>query len=173
MRTTSFAFLLMEEKIWQFWRKAACLTMCSFVSQNHGIMKVGEDLLISLSSIVNPVLPSRPLNHVPKCHNYLSFNTPRVGDSTTSPGSQFVSLTTLSGKKFFLIFHLNLSRSNLRPFALVFLLVFWDHEQSGIKAHRRRSMWGYMLRQYSGPMFEEEFKMKLCIKHGIVILSGT
>uniref|UniRef100_A0A8V0XGV5 EH domain-containing protein n=1 Tax=Gallus gallus TaxID=9031 RepID=A0A8V0XGV5_CHICK len=46
-------------------------------------------------------------------------HTSRDGDSTTSLGSLFQCLTTLSVKKFFLIFKLNLPWCNLRPFPLV------------------------------------------------------
>ncbi|KAK4820813.1 hypothetical protein QYF61_007207 [Mycteria americana] len=46
------------------------------------------------------------------------------GDSTTSLGSMFQCLTTLS-VKFFLIPNLNVSRRNLRPFPLVLSLVTW------------------------------------------------
>ncbi|KAK4829606.1 hypothetical protein QYF61_005706, partial [Mycteria americana] len=45
------------------------------------------------------------------------------GDSTTSLGSLFQCLITLSGKKFFLISNLNLPWRNLRPFPLVLSLV--------------------------------------------------
>ncbi|KAK4814524.1 hypothetical protein QYF61_021625 [Mycteria americana] len=47
------------------------------------------------------------------------LNSSRDGDSTTSLGSLFQCLMTLSVKKFFLISNLNLSWSNLRPFPLV------------------------------------------------------
>ncbi|KAK4824091.1 hypothetical protein QYF61_010602 [Mycteria americana] len=48
------------------------------------------------------------------------------GDSTTSLGSLFQCLTTLSVKKFFLISNLNLPWHNLRPFPLVLSLVTWE-----------------------------------------------
>jgi len=47
------------------------------------------------------------------------LNTFRDGGSTTPLGSLFQCLTTLSVKKFFLIFNLNLPWLNLRPFPLV------------------------------------------------------
>ncbi|KAK4822235.1 hypothetical protein QYF61_011876 [Mycteria americana] len=50
----------------------------------------------------------------------------RDGDSTTSLGSLFQCLTTLSVKKFFLTSNLNLPWLNLRPFPLVLLLVPWE-----------------------------------------------
>ncbi|KAK4831181.1 LOW QUALITY PROTEIN: hypothetical protein QYF61_015913 [Mycteria americana] len=50
----------------------------------------------------------------------------RDGDSTTSLGSLFQCLTTLSVKKFFLISSLNLPWHNLRPFPLVLSLVTWE-----------------------------------------------
>jgi len=49
-------------------------------------------------------------------------NTFRDSDSTTSLGSLFQCLTSLSEKKFFLISNLNLPWCNLRPFALVLLV---------------------------------------------------
>ena len=54
------------------------------------------------------------------------LNTPRDGDSTTSLGSLFQCLTTLSVKKFFLISSLNLPWCNLRPLPLILLLVTWE-----------------------------------------------
>ena len=51
------------------------------------------------------------------------LNTSRDGDSTTSLGSLFQCLTTLSVKKFFLIYSLNLPWRNLRLLPLVLLLV--------------------------------------------------
>jgi len=47
------------------------------------------------------------------------LNTSRDGDSTTSLGSLFQCLTTLSVKKCFLMSNLNLPWCNLRPFPLV------------------------------------------------------
>ena len=46
------------------------------------------------------------------------LKTSRDGDSTTSLGSLFQCLATLSVKKFFLITNLNLPLCNLRPFPL-------------------------------------------------------
>jgi len=51
------------------------------------------------------------------------LNTSRVGDSTTSLGSPFLYLTTLSENNYFLMSNLNLPWRNLRPFPLVLLLV--------------------------------------------------
>ncbi|KAK4823949.1 hypothetical protein QYF61_008335 [Mycteria americana] len=51
------------------------------------------------------------------------LNTSRDGDSTTSLGSLFQCLITLSVKKNFLISSLNLPWRNLRPFPLVLSLV--------------------------------------------------
>lgn len=42
-----------------------------------------------------------PLNHVPKCHMYISFNTFRGGDSTTTLGSLFSMLHHLSSEEMF------------------------------------------------------------------------
>ncbi|KAK4823315.1 hypothetical protein QYF61_000917 [Mycteria americana] len=50
----------------------------------------------------------------------------RDGDSTTSLGSLFQCLTTVSVKEFFLISNLNLPWRNLRPFPLVLSLVTWE-----------------------------------------------
>ena len=55
------------------------------------------------------------------------FNTSRDGDSTTSLGSLFQCLTTVSVKKFFLISNLNFPWHNLRPLPLILSLVTWDH----------------------------------------------
>ncbi|KAK4824542.1 LOW QUALITY PROTEIN: hypothetical protein QYF61_016146, partial [Mycteria americana] len=54
------------------------------------------------------------------------LNSFRDGDSTTSLGSLFQCLTTLSVKKFFLISNLNLAWHNLRPFPLILSLVTWE-----------------------------------------------
>jgi len=54
------------------------------------------------------------------------LNTSMDGDYTTSLGSSFQHLTTLSGKKFFLTSNLNLPWCNLRPFLLVISLVIWE-----------------------------------------------
>ncbi|KAK4807471.1 hypothetical protein QYF61_008239 [Mycteria americana] len=50
----------------------------------------------------------------------------RDGDSTTSLGSLFQCLTTLSVKKFFLMSNLNLPWRNWRPFPLILSLVTWE-----------------------------------------------
>ena len=52
-----------------------------------------------------------------------SLNTSRIGDSTTSLGSPFQCLTTLSEKKYFLTSSLNLPWCSLKPFPLVLSLV--------------------------------------------------
>ncbi|KAK4825477.1 LOW QUALITY PROTEIN: hypothetical protein QYF61_027632 [Mycteria americana] len=51
------------------------------------------------------------------------LNTCMDGDSTTSLGSLFQCLTTLSVKKFSLISNLNLPQRNLKPFPLVLWLL--------------------------------------------------
>jgi len=53
-------------------------------------------------------------------------NPSRDGDPTTSLGSLFQCLTTLSVKTFFLISNLNLPRRSLRPLPLVLSLVTWE-----------------------------------------------
>ncbi|KAK4824318.1 LOW QUALITY PROTEIN: hypothetical protein QYF61_013593 [Mycteria americana] len=53
----------------------------------------------------------------------------RGGDSTTSLGSLFQCLTTLSVKKFFLIPNLSLPWCNLRPFPLILSLVTWERDR--------------------------------------------
>ena len=58
------------------------------------------------------------------------LSTFRDGDSTTSLGSLFHCLTTLSVKKCFLISHLNLPWCNLRPFPLILSPVRRDQPQS-------------------------------------------
>ncbi|KAK4832969.1 hypothetical protein QYF61_026795 [Mycteria americana] len=59
----------------------------------------------------------------------LSSKQARDGDSTTSLGSLFQCLTTLSVKKFFLISNLNLSLRNLRPFPLIVSLVIVESDK--------------------------------------------
>ena len=92
-------------------------------SENHRIAQVGKDLKdhrvqtqpnhptptpTALRSIMSLSTTSRRL-----------LNTARDGDPTTSLGSPFQCLTTLSVKKSFLIANLNLPLHNLRPFPLV------------------------------------------------------
>lgn len=54
------------------------------------------------------------------------LNTCRVGDFTTTLGSPFQYLTTLSIKKFFLMSNMKPSWWSLRPCALVLSLIFWE-----------------------------------------------
>lgn len=54
------------------------------------------------------------------------LNTSRERNSTTVLHSLFQCLTTVSTKKFFSFFNLNLPWSNLRPFLQVLLLVTWE-----------------------------------------------
>ncbi|KAK4813638.1 hypothetical protein QYF61_014398 [Mycteria americana] len=76
----------------------------------------------SSSPTVNPTPPCL-LNHVLKVpHLHTFLNSSRDGDSTTSLGSLFQCLITLSVKKFFQIANLNLPWCNLRPFPLVLSL---------------------------------------------------
>ncbi|KAK4810608.1 hypothetical protein QYF61_007345 [Mycteria americana] len=58
--------------------------------------------------------------------NPIGCQQTRDGDSTTSLGSLFQCLTTLSVKKFSLISNLNLPWHNLRLFPLVLSLVNWE-----------------------------------------------
>lgn len=51
------------------------------------------------------------------------WDTPRGGDCTTSLGSPVRCLTTLLVQKFFLMFNVNLSWCNLRPFCRILALV--------------------------------------------------
>lgn len=53
------------------------------------------------------------------------LNSCRDGDCTASLGTLLQCLTTLSGKKFFLISSLNLHWQNLKPFPLALLIVIW------------------------------------------------
>ena len=64
-----------------------------------------------------------PLTTYLNATSTLSFNTYRDGDSSTSLGSLFQCLSTLSEKKFFLTFNLNLPCHNLRPFPFVLSLL--------------------------------------------------
>lgn len=54
------------------------------------------------------------------------LNPPKGGDSTSSLGSVFQCLTSLSMNNFFLISSLNLPWHNLRPFSLVLSLVICE-----------------------------------------------
>lgn len=58
-----------------------------------------------------------------------TLNTSRASDSTTSLGHLFQYLTTLSMKKFFLMFNKNLPWNNLRPFPLILSVVNGDIRQ--------------------------------------------
>ena len=94
-------------------------------SQNHSIIEVlrlENTIKIMKSNHDLTILPnsnSPQLNHIPEHHIQTVFKHIRDGDSTTSLGSLFQCLTTLSVKKFFLISNLNLPWCNLRPFPLV------------------------------------------------------
>ena len=94
-------------------------------SWNHRIIGWIRPLR-SLSPTMCPTPPCL-LNHIPKCHIYKFFlKTSRDGDSTTSLGSLFQCLATLSVNKFLLISYLNLPWRNLRPLPLVLSLVTWE-----------------------------------------------
>ncbi|KAK4832220.1 hypothetical protein QYF61_021067, partial [Mycteria americana] len=82
--------------------------------------------LRSSSPTVNLALPSPPLNMSLSTTSTRLLNTSRDGNSTTSLGSLFQCLTTLSVNKFFLISNLNPPWCNLRPFPLVLSLVTWE-----------------------------------------------
>ena len=69
-------------------------------------------------------MPAKPCPEVPHLHVF--FNTSSKGDSTTSLSSLFQCLTTLSGKKFFLISNPKLPWRNLRPLPLVPSLATWE-----------------------------------------------
>ena len=97
--------------------KTGCV-WCSrtqWLSWNH----YGWKRPLRSSPAVNTLLPILP--SVPQSTQFL--NATRDGDSTTSLGSPFQHLNTLSEKKFFLLSNLNLPLSNLRPFPLVLLLL--------------------------------------------------
>ena len=58
------------------------------------------------------------------------LNTSGDGDSTTSMGSLFQCLTTLSVKKFFLLYNINLPQCNWKPFPLILSPVRRDQPHS-------------------------------------------
>ena len=78
--------------------------------------------------LVQPISPSPvyPLNHWLCVTSALFLETSRGSDSTTSLGSLFQCLTTLSEEQFFLISNMNLPWHNLRSFPLVLLHVMWE-----------------------------------------------
>ena len=63
------------------------------------------------------------------------LNTSRDGNSTTSLGTLFQCLTTLSVKTFFLISNLNLPWFNLRPFPLILSPVTSEKRPTSILLH--------------------------------------
>jgi len=69
-------------------------------------------------------MPTKPCPKVQYLH--IVFYTSRNGDSTTSLGSLFQCLTTLSVKKFSLISNLTLPWCNFRPLLLILSLVAWE-----------------------------------------------
>jgi len=75
-----------------------------FESWNHRLEKTSK--IIKSNYPPTNTMPAKPYPEAPHLHVFL--NTSRDGDSTTSLGSLFQCLTTLSVKKFFLISNLNL-----------------------------------------------------------------
>ena len=82
------------------------------------------------------------------------LNTSRDGDSTTSLGSLFQCLTTLSVKKCFLTSNLNLPWRNLRPFPLVLSPVtsekrptppsYWENKHTVLRRFKPGSQRGFV-----------------------------
>jgi len=64
-------------------------------------------------------MPVTALDHVSQCDIYPFLEHLHIGDSITCLGSLFQCITTLSEKKFLLIFNLNLPWCNLRSLPLV------------------------------------------------------
>jgi len=89
-------------------------------THNHRIIWVVRPL--RSSPTINLTLQSQPLNHVMSLSATYTFSD---GDSTTSLGSLFQCLITLSVKHFFLTSKLNLPWHNLRLFPLIRSLVTW------------------------------------------------
>lgn len=88
------------------------------LTQNHRRTGVWRR---SSSPTINPILPSPPLNHGPKGCIYRFFMS-RVGDFTTSMGTQFQWFTTLSGKEFFL-------RSILKIDKIIMTIKWFSYEK--------------------------------------------
>jgi len=65
---------------------------------------------------------SRDILHQPRLLRAASLSTAREGAATASLGNLGQCLTTLMGKNFFLISHLNLPSFSLEPFPLVLSL---------------------------------------------------
>jgi len=88
-------------------------------SPNHGRVWVGRDLTD------HPVLiaaTGRDILHQPgvlRAPSNLTWDVPRDGASTTALGNLGQGLTTLTGKNFFLISHLNVPSLSLKPSPLV------------------------------------------------------
>jgi len=84
---------------------------------------VGRDLEDHL--VPTPLAMSRDIFHQPRllrAPSNLALNPAREGAATASLGSLCQCLTTLMGKNFFLISHLNLPSFSLEPFPLVLSL---------------------------------------------------
>ncbi|KAK4820559.1 LOW QUALITY PROTEIN: hypothetical protein QYF61_000709 [Mycteria americana] len=98
------------------------LSRCCLRSRRSGLASAGQR-----------GIPGAPMDYTTAaCHQRVNPPAPRDalasrdGDSTTSLGSLFQCLITLSVKKNFLISSLNLPWRNLRPFPLVLSLVTWE-----------------------------------------------
>lgn len=112
-----------------FLSSSECLICCFYVfyfvavhCNSCRIIEFRKRSLRSSSPTINLTLPDLPLNYDPKCH---SCNTSSTGDSTTSLGSLFQCLTTLSMKKIYYM-HSKPPWCNLRLFPLILLRAAWE-----------------------------------------------
>jgi len=105
-------------------RFRCCLSSAGIcLSQSHRITKVGKDTQDHPGQPA-PHHQSFSLNHMSlNTMSQCSLNASRVGDSTTSPGSPFQCLTTLSEQKYLLMASLNLPWRSLSPFLIITLFL--------------------------------------------------
>lgn len=100
--------------------------------EGHRIIWVGADLQVHWVQPLTTALSNRPWHWVP--HPVGVFlNSPRDSNSSTSLGSPFQGLTTLSVKTFLLLSNLNLPWCSLVLFPLVLLLFVWEKRREGRK----------------------------------------
>ena len=114
-----------QEQKWLFSEKVVCMYHRKWGVRlfEGGMYRIIESLRLEETSKIksnhqpSATVPAKPCPEV----QYLRVFWTTDGDFTTSLGSLFQCLTTLSVEKFFLISNLNLPWHNLRPLPLVLL----------------------------------------------------